>query len=230
MFNSLKALFKYFIRFFIKSDFISNDFISNDFGFSRGNPIDRYYIENFLKKNQNDFVGESLEFGTDFYLKKFNRGITSFNIFTSLKDKSKNKNLTKGDLTIVKNLPEEKYDLIVCTNVLNFIYDINLAIKGLHKMLKINGVCLVTIAGFSTHVSRYDMDRWGDYWRLSEKSAYKAFKKNNFIIDECKSFGNVKLAIAQMNGFSVEDIKSEILNKIDNDYQMIITLRIRKKI
>ena len=227
--SSLKVLFKYILRFFIKVDLKDNFFISNDFGFSRGNPIDRYYIENFLKKNQNDFVGESLEFGTDFYLKKFNRGITSFNIFTSLKDKSKNKNLIKGDLSIVKNQPEEKYDLIVCTNVLNFIYDINLAIKGLHKMLKKNGVCLVTIASFSTHVSRYDMDRWGDYWRLSEKSAYKAFKKNNFIIDECKSFGNVKLAIAQMNGLCVDDIDSDILKINDNDYQMLITLRVKKQ-
>jgi hypothetical protein len=227
--SRLKVIFKYIIRFFIKVDLKDNFFVSNDFGFSRGMPIDRYFIENFLKKNQNDFKGVALEFGEDFYLKKFNKGIISFNVLTSNKDETKNKNMIKGDLSVINNLPKEKYDLIVCTNVLNFIYDINEAIKGLHKMLKKSGVCLVTIAGFSTHVSRYDMDRWGDYWRLSKKTASKAFKKNNFIIDECESFGNVKLAIAQMNGLCVEDIKSDILKENDSDYQMIITLRVKKK-
>tara|TARA_Y100000385_G_scaffold274995_1_gene318802 strand:+ start:293 stop:985 length:693 start_codon:yes stop_codon:yes gene_type:complete len=227
--KSLKILFRYLIRSFTKVDLNNNDFISNDFGFGRGTPIDRYYLEIFLKTNQKYFIGESLEFGSDFYLKKYNNRIKSFDVFTSFLDKKNSKNIIKGDLSLIEDLPKEKYDFIVCTNVLNFIYEIDSAIKGLHKMLKKNGICLISLAGFSTHVSRYDMDKWGDYWRLSKKTAIKIFKKNNFEIEECNSYGNVYLASAQMKGFCVEDIDNEMLKNVDNDYQMLITLRIKKK-
>ena len=81
--NSLKVLFKYFLRFFIKLNLNDKNFISNDFGFSRGTPIDRYYLNRFLKLNKHFIKGEGLEFGSDFYLTKYNSGITNFNVFTS---------------------------------------------------------------------------------------------------------------------------------------------------
>jgi|CXWL01.1.fsa_nt_gi hypothetical protein len=45
--------------------------ISTDWGISRGGPIDRYYIEGFLKKNSSDIKGIGLEILDDGYLKKF---------------------------------------------------------------------------------------------------------------------------------------------------------------
>ena len=42
-------------------DRISTTPISNDFGLSRGTPIDRYYIESFLKENEVDIKGTALE-------------------------------------------------------------------------------------------------------------------------------------------------------------------------
>lgn len=229
MIKSVKVFFNYIIRFLFKVNSSNDDFLSNDFGFSRGTPIDRFYLEKFLLNNKEFIKGECLEFGSDFYLKKFNSKISSFNVFTSIIDKNSNKNTIKGDLSIIENLPFEKYDCIICTNVLNFIYDIDSAVKGLHKMLKKNGVCLITLAGFSTHISRYDMDRWGDYWRLSKLSSIKIFEKNNFKIEEIETYGNVYLATAQMKGHCVEDIDPELLNEVHNDYQIIITLRITKQ-
>jgi SAM-dependent methyltransferase len=227
--SRLKTLFKFFQRFLVKFDLKNDNFISNDFGFSRGTPIDRYYLNRFLKLNKKYIKGVGLEFGSDTYLKKYNSGITNFNVFTSILDKSKKKHLIKGDLSDFENLPLEKYDCIVCTNVLNFIYDIDFAVKGIYKMLKKNGTCLVSLAGFSTHISRYDMDRWGDYWRVSKKTAIEIFEKNNFKIKEINSFGNVYTATAQMKGFCVEDIEPELLLDNHNDYQIIITLRIKKR-
>src|SRR5437762_272942 len=45
--------------------------LSNDWGFSRGGPVDRYYIENFLKENADCIRGVALEVKDDNYLRKF---------------------------------------------------------------------------------------------------------------------------------------------------------------
>ena len=45
--------------------------ISLDFGHDRGSPVDRYYIEGFLRRNQADIRGRVLEVGDDEYSRKY---------------------------------------------------------------------------------------------------------------------------------------------------------------
>ena len=45
--------------------------IDRDFGFNYGKPIDRYYIENFIKKYRYLIRGEVLEVGEDSYTSKY---------------------------------------------------------------------------------------------------------------------------------------------------------------
>ncbi len=47
--------------------------LSADFGFSRGTPIDRYYIEQFLQAHSADIRGDTLEVGDDSYSRRFGR-------------------------------------------------------------------------------------------------------------------------------------------------------------
>ena len=47
--------------------------LSTDFGFSRGTPIDRYYIEQFLQAHSADIRGDTLEVGDDSYSRRFGR-------------------------------------------------------------------------------------------------------------------------------------------------------------
>jgi hypothetical protein len=75
-----------------------------------------------------------------------------------------------ADLSKPETLPEGKFDCFVCTQTLNFIYDVKGAIAGAHHLLKAKGVFLGTVAGYCTQVSRYDAARWGNYWRLSEST------------------------------------------------------------
>ena len=41
------------------------------FGLRRGQPVDRYYIEAFLRKNSSDIYGRVMEIGDDTYTRKF---------------------------------------------------------------------------------------------------------------------------------------------------------------
>lgn len=113
--------------------------ISNQFGFDRGTPIDRYYIERWIQQNQEYIKGNLLEIAEDTYCRKFSikENDCDKNIYNILTyDKTQNiENIIHGDLTDFENLSENKIDCFICTQTLNFIYDVKSAIKGIYKLL-----------------------------------------------------------------------------------------------
>lgn len=197
--------------------------VSNIFGLDRGTPIDRYYIEQFLKENSQLITGSVCEIAEDTYSKKFGNNITDYQILHY--DNTNPKATIIGDLTKFDTLPESILDCFICTQTLNFIYDFKSAIAGIYKMLKPGGMALVTVAGLC-QISKYDMERWGDYWRFTTDSMSKAFQeifnKSNLSIE---SHGNVLTATAIIQGISAEELsESELLHK-DNAYQILITIK-----
>ena len=202
--------------------------ITRDFGLSRGTPIDRYYITSFLQKNKEVVKGSVLEIAENTYTKQFDSGVTSFEILHV--DNSNRKATIIGDLTKPESLPENEIDCFICTQTLNFIFDYKKAIEGSWKLLKENGVFLGTVSGLS-QISRYDMDRWGDYWRFTDLSIRILFEEyfgaGNVHIE---TFGNVFAANTNLQGIAVEDIEDiKLLDHKDQDYQITIGIRAIKK-
>ncbi len=200
--------------------------VSKVFGLDRGIPIDRYYIDEFLSRNRSNIKGKVLEIAENTYSKKYDNGVTSFEI---LHVDNSNKNATIiGDLTKIESLPSNQIDCFICTQTLNFIYNFHDAIKGIHHLLKPDGVVLATLAGIS-QISRYDMNRWGDYWRFTTSSAQNIFSdifgKDNINVD---FYGNVLSSISFLEGLSVHELTKAELDYKDNDYQMLITVIAKK--
>ena len=221
----LKKIIKKFLRQpIVFEDLSRTDPVSRLFGFDRGTPIDRYYMDNFLAKNYKDIHGIVLEIAENTYSKKFGSNVSSYEI---LHFDSSNENATIiGDLTDPGTLPEEKIDCFICTQTLNFIFDVQKAIFGCHRLLRKGGVLLCTVSGIS-QISRYDMDRWGDYWRFTDLSIRKLFEsvfnKNNI---EITTFGNALTATAFLQGLAVEDFTdTKTFDKHDLDYQITIAVR-----
>jgi len=200
--------------------------VSTDFGFTRGIPVDRYYIEKFLEENKSYIQGRVLEVADSTYSKKFNSGVEKFEIFSTGGENVKA--TVTGDLTNPSSLPENMIDCFICTQTFNFIYDVKKAIEGSFKLLKPGGVILCTVAGLC-QVSRYDMDRWGDYWRFTDLSIRKMFSEvfgeQNV---ELSIFGNVLSATALLQGISSEELKTEELNFNDRNYQVVISVVAKK--
>lgn len=200
--------------------------VSSVFGLDRGTPIDRVYIEDFLNKYSYLVTGTTLEIAENVYTKKYGNNVKSFEILDPSKD---NVHATIiGNLTDLNSLPENVIDCFICTQTLNFIYDFKSAIKGIFHVLKDNGTILATVSGIS-QISRYDMDRWGDYWRFTTASIDLAFKevfgKENTQVDY---YGNVLSSIAFLEGISAEELKIEELFYKDRDYQLIIVIKAKK--
>ena len=87
------------------------------------------------------------------------------------------------------------------------------------------GVLLATVPGIS-QISRYDMDRWGDYWRFTDASIRRlfgdVFGPENVAV---QTHGNVLAAIAFLEGLAAEELDAAELRSHDPDYQVLITVR-----
>jgi SAM-dependent methyltransferase len=198
--------------------------ISRTFGFDRGQPIDRYYIENFLKKYAVDIQGRVLEFADSNYTSKFGGDRVAQSDVLHATPGNDQATLV-GDLKTGQGIPKDAFDCIILTQVVPFIYDVRASIANCYGSLKPKGVLLATFAGIS-QISRYDMDRWGDYWRFTDASARQlfgnVFGEANITIE---MHGNVAVAIAFLHGLATHELKAEELDHQDPDYQVLITVR-----
>ena len=201
--------------------------ISRSFGLDRGKPIDRFYIDIFLEHHSYLIRGICCEISEDTYLRRYGVGVTDYLVFDF--DRTNVKATIFGDLADPSALPENALDCFVLTQTLNFIFDIKSAVKGIHRMLKHNGVALVTVAGIS-QISRYDMERWGDFWRFTILSILTLFEevfgKDNV---DAQSYGNVLSAKSFLDGLCAEELTLEELLHVDPDYQIVITLKAFKR-
>lgn len=201
---------------------------SNKFGFERGTPIDRIYIECFLEKESHHIAGNICEVAEDTYAKKFSNKNKN-NTIHILHFTEDNRNATIiGDLTKIETLPDSTMNCLIITQTLNFIYDVKAAIKGIHHMLAKEGIALVTVAGIC-QISRYDMDRWGDYWRFTDLSIKKLFCEY-FDSEkiEVNTYGNVHSANCFLQGMAAEELTDKELFYNDPNYQIIITVKVVK--
>ena len=201
--------------------------VSRRFGFGRGRSVDRYYIEHFLASYADDIGGDVLEIGDDTYTRQFGRARVSASHVLHVMDGNPKATLV-ADLTHADHLPSNAFDCIVCTQTLQYIYDVKAAIRTLYRILKPGGVLLVTVPGIS-QISRFDMDRWGEHWRFTSLSAQRMFSEI-FPSDQVtvEAHGNVLAAIAFLHGLAVEELSPDELDHRDPDYEVSITIRAAK--
>jgi SAM-dependent methyltransferase len=199
--------------------------IGRKWGKDRGGfPIDRFYIERFLEAYAPDIRGRVLEVQDASYTLRFGgERVTRSDVLHVVPG---NPAATiVADLGCAPEIPSDTFDCIILSQVLLCIEDVRAAIGTVHRILRPGGVALVTVPGIS-QISRYDMDRWGDYWRFTTLSAERLFA-SVFPADHVtiQAHGNVLTAVAFLHGLAVEELRAEELDHHDPDYQMLITVR-----
>jgi hypothetical protein len=200
---------------------------SRRFGMGRGQPIDRYYIDKFFTENQRYITGKVLEVGHDTYTRQFGHDVAYSYVLN--KDVLNKVQKVAEDLTDTSTLPKEKFDCIIATQTLNFIYEFSKAIDGLAYLLASNGVVLITVASIS-QISRFDMDRWGDYWRFTTQSIEKIFGERQFVVEHLEVYGNSLVAASFIRGMSAQELSRKQLDYKDAEYPLTICCVVRKKV
>ncbi|MEI6946638.1 glycosyltransferase [Paraflavisolibacter sp. H34] len=201
-------------------DFNRTTPFSQQFGYDRGGPLDRYYIEDFLKKKQSWIRGRVLEIGDNAYTLQFGGSRVQRSDIFHVDDNNKQATFT-GDLSNAPHLPDNAFDCIVLTQTLQMIYDYAGAIQTCYRILKPGGVLLLTVPG----ISQVDQDNWGEYWMWSfTTTSMKRILSASFSpeLSEVRSFGNVQVASAFLYGLGQPEISREVLDVNDAQYQVII--------
>jgi len=200
--------------------------VSRSFGLDRGKPIDRYYIEKFIFQNRSSIRGTVVEVGDSRYA-------TMFGSKNGIEIKTLHVNPDSGadiicDLSSSSPMPCGIADCFIMTQTLPFIYDIKAALRNAAKILKPDGVLLITVTGIC-HISRYDMDRWGQYWSFTDRSLKmllsEVFSPGNVVVT---TFGNVKTASCFLYGLTAQNLDQRSLDYRDDQYQMLICGAARK--
>lgn len=201
-------------RFFIPSRLKP---ISSKFGYDRGKPINRYWIERFLKDNKKHIKGNVLEVTDSTYTLMFGENRVTKSDVLDINTKNRKANI-HGDLRDLRGkVGDNTYDCIILTHVLGLIDNHDAAISELRRIIKPGGVLLFTGSCFGPILGEEI------YWRYTPKSVKYLFDKNykpsNLII---KSYGNVLAGQAFWLGMSQEDFSKKDLEFDDPRFPCIV--------
>lgn len=211
-----------------RGDFNRTTPFSDQFGYDRGGPVDRYYIENFLKENEQIISGRVLEIGDNEYTLLFGGDrITQSDI---LHVDESNENATFiGDISDAPHISDNSFDAIILTQTLHLIYNFKDALLTCHRILKPGGTLLLTVPG----ITPIDRGEWNKtwYWSFTDKALKKLIPETfPSSASEIQSFGNVFIATAFLYGMGITEVEKDKLNINDPSFQVIITVKATKAI
>ena len=204
--------------------------VSRSFGFDRGLPIDRHYIEDFLRTDANSsrIRGRILEVGEPRYAPRFgDQGLIEQVDVIDISASNPQATVI-ADLTDAPELPSNTYDCIICTQTLFVIYDLRSAVDTLHRILRPAGTVLATVPGIS-QIAHSEAEDVRDQWRFTTNSARRLFEEffdpSQVTIE---TYGNVLTAAAFLYGLAVRDLKPSQLDVRDPDFQVVIAIKAEK--
>jgi hypothetical protein len=197
--------------------------LSTKFGFDRGTPIDRKWIEEFISRNSTDQPGRGLEVGGTEYLERFFKNLKPHRLVVT-DDGAPNSVVCDLEKGITTNEPP--FDILIATQVFNFIFDTRASLRTASSLLKPGGLFIGSVGGIS-QISRYDADRWGHFYSFTNQS-WTRHLRENFSDAQVSSFGNVDSACAYLTGMCAEEVDKSILGFHDPDYPVTICFIARK--
>jgi SAM-dependent methyltransferase len=202
--------------------------LSRNWAAERGRPIDRYYIERFLAEHRRDIRGAVLEVGGSGYTRRFGGwphggAVSSSDVLTP--DGWLEETTVVADLAHAPQLEDDRWDCIICTQVLGFVYDVEAAIATLARVLRPNGTVLATLpAGIP--LCRQDL--WEEFWRFTAASARDCFEQSfpatGVAVKPC---GNLLAAAAFLQGLAEQDLRAQELERHEAEFPLVITVRAR---
>jgi SAM-dependent methyltransferase len=191
--------------------------------------IERYYIEQFLARHAADIKGRCLEMGDPAYTHRF--GGTKVTQPDVLNYVEGNPQATiVADLTDAPHIPNDSFDCIIITQTLQMIFEVDMAIATLHRILKPGGVVLCTSHGMSRVARREGVDDWGEYWHFTTQSKRRLFRahfpRENV---EVSTVGNVFTCICNLHGLGAGEIDQSELDLHDPNFELLVLVRAVKE-
>ena len=195
-------------------------------GYTRGTPIDRVYIEQFLASHTDDVRGACLEVMNADYTHRFGSSrVTSSDVLDI--NPANTAATVVADLGEPASLPPQRFDCVIFTQTLHLVPDMAAALANVWRSLAPGGVLLLTVPTVGRHEARrnFHHDRWrvtqsGLEWLLSALTGSRA---------EITTYGNVLSCSAFMYGLAAEELSREEINVVDREFPLIVAARVFKE-
>lgn len=182
-------------------------------GFTRGTPIDRYYLSKFVAEIQDQVVGNVLEVG----------GVPKDKEFYDFSQRPEYRVLNLepgpgvdlvGDVHNPALIAPDSLDSVVIFNVLEHCYAPWEAVQNIHRWLKVGGKCFCLVPN-----AQRLHDRPADYWRPLPDGISLLFK--NFAKRKLSVYGNPMSVVGIFHGIATEEMTKEDLDAVHPDYPVI---------
>ena len=186
---------------------------------NRGAPVDRHYIGLFLEKYKNDIRGACLEIRDNRYGRQYADRIDKLDILDIDAD-NQEANLY-GDLRKLDKIPDNVYDCLILTQVLQYIDDLPSALKECRRILRPDGVLLLTVPA----MSRLD-PKTPEYWRFTPNGLTRlldpVFGREKTAV---KVYGNVLTGLGFWVGQAAEEFSNKKLDYQDQMFPIVVAAR-----
>jgi SAM-dependent methyltransferase len=199
---------------------------SRSWGYERGTPIDRVYIEDFLKRHAEDVRGACLEILNADYTNRFGTARVTSRDVLDINPANTSATIV-ADLGESDSLPAERFDCVIFTQTLHLIPDMDAALANVWRALSPGGVLLLTVPAVGRHEARkgFHSDRWrvtktGLEWLLTGLSNGRA---------DITTYGNVLSCAAFLYGLAAEELRQEELQTFDREFPLIVAARVLKQ-
>jgi SAM-dependent methyltransferase len=192
-----------------------------DYGYSRGTPIDRFYLGQFVAEFRDTVIGVALEIGgrrSNKHAYGFSRTTEYLAMDMHVDDEVD----VVGDAHNSEAHPEGRFDSIILFNVLEHCDEPWTVVRNVHRWLKTGGVVLCAVP----NAQRIHGDP-KDYWRILPDGFSSLFK--SFAITKLKTYGNLLTVHASLSGIAAEELTQKDLEQNNPDYPVVTCIAARKK-
>jgi SAM-dependent methyltransferase len=192
-------------------------------GASRGGSIARVYIGEFIGRHADDIHGRVLEIASDDYSRRYGRSIDEVDVLDVF-DGNPRATIV-ADLADAPAIPDARFDCVLVTQVLSWIYDVRAPLRTAHRILAPGGVLLATTPGIA-RIAPVEAELFGEWWHFTSMSAMRVaeeiFGEENV---EVQAFGNVLAAAGFLFGLGTDDLSPEELAVRDPAFEVIVGIR-----
>jgi len=198
--------------------------LSDHSGSERGTPVDRYYVDRFLRDNRQTIRGHVLEVLDAGYTHRFGTEVSRSDIL-DVDDQNPNATVV-ADLAAADRIGSGTFDCFILTQTLQYIFDVRAALEHVHRILRPGGTVLCTVP-VASRIGRRTLE--SEYWRLTP-AACRVLFEHAFPEGEVEVHGrgNVLTCVAFLMGMAAEELAAEELETDDPFFPLVVTVRATK--
>lgn len=186
---------------------------SSRYGYDRGTPVDRYYIEAFLRQHAGRIHGNVLEVKDANYTRRFGQRARSYVVDI---DQDNPEADLHADLNNPESLPVAFFDCVILTQVLQFLSP-ERALGNVWASVAPGGTLLLTVPS----LGRLDPhDKATDFWRWTPNGLAELLGRVQ-IPARVSGYGNVLACVSALWGLSVQDLSPEELDLVDQRFPLV---------